>query len=436
MQSPSSSTITHKVLTVNQLQNLIVYYLSHRQLQTKMARKKRDVIYPRLRTQKGNLGADWYVEYSLRNPVSGKMERKRVYEGFKDIPTYEGRIEHGNRLVKEYTAKIDSGEISLTDQIEYTDELLFDTNFNRVRRRVGERSSYRVMASKFLLYKQSEVQKRTMQTYRSKLRLFGEFLHSMNLDTKDIRVIKNKHVVLFLKDCADSGLARLTVEKYQQILYTFFKWAIEIERIDTPNPVMHIARMGRVVDESAPALTESIRAILKKSIEHTDPQLWLACCIQYYTAIRPGTEMRMLQLKNINMELRTITVRNYLAKNLRTEVVDIPDQLYILLLDLNLENYDSDLYLFGRKREPGEHPVGKNTLRVRFNKIRDELGLSKEIKFYSWKHSGALELKESGANMYEIQRHFRHKSVTTTEGYWRKRLGGSGDNIKKNFPTI
>jgi integrase len=73
---------------------------------------------------------------------------------------------------------------------------------------------------------------------------------------------------------------------------------------------------------------------------------------------------------------------------------------------------------------------------MRFNKFRDELNLSKEIKFYSWKHSGASELKDAGANMYEIQRHFRHKSVTTTEQYWRKRLGGTKDNIKKSFPDI
>lgn len=401
-----------------------------------MARQKKDIIYPRLKTQKGNLNADWHVEYSLRNPVSGKMERKRIYEGFKEIPTYEGRMAHGEKLIKEYTLKIKNGEITLSNQIEYTDQLLFDTTSNRVRQKVAEKYSYRVLASKFLLYKQSEIQEKTIQTYRSKLRLFGEFLNKVGLETKDIIAIKNKHVLSFLKDSADDGLARLTIEKYQQILFTFFKWVIEVQRVEMPNPVMHVARMGRVVDESAPAITEPVRALLKKHIEYADPQLWLACCIQYYTAIRPGTEMRMLQLKNINMEMHTITIRNYLAKNLRTEIVDIPDQLYILLLDWNLENYAPNLYLFGSGRGPGEKPVGKNTLRVRFNKIRDELKLSKEVKFYSWKHSGALELKNSGANMYEIQRHFRHKSVTTTEGYWRKRLGGSGDNIKKNFPSI
>ncbi len=143
-----------------------------------------------------------------------------------------------------------------------------------------------------------------------------------------------------------------------------------------------------------------------------------------------------MRLKQINYEARIITVRNYLAKNLRTEVVDIPEQLYKLMDKLDLEAYDQELYLFGENGKPGPKPLGKNVMRYRFNKCRDDLGLSREIKYYSWKHSGALELKNSGANMYEIQRHFRHKSVTTTEGYWRKRLGGTGENIKKNFPDI
>lgn len=401
-----------------------------------MARKKKDIIYPRLKSQNGNLNADWYIEYSLRNPVSGKMERKRVYEGFREILTYEGKVTHGEKLIAEYTKLIKKGEITLSNQVEYTDALVFDTSSARSRRKIAEKYSYRVLASKFLLYKQSEIQQRSLQTYRSKLRLFGEYLNRQSIESREIAAVKNNHVIAFLKQGADDGLARLTIEKYQQVLHTFFKWVIEVQQIEMPNPVMHIQRMGKVVDESAPALSENIRALLKKHIEKNDPQLWLACCIQYYTAIRPGTEMRLLQLKNINMELRTITVRNYLAKNLRTEIVDIPSQLYSLLKSMEIEKYDPALYLFGRDGMPGEKPLGKNTLRVRFNGVRDRLGLSKEIKFYSWKHSGATELKEGGANMYDIQRHLRHKSVTTTEKYWRKRLGGAGDDIKDNFPTI
>lgn len=400
-------------------------------------RPKKNIIYPHLNNSGGNIDADWYVEFSLRNPESGKMERKRIYDGFKQLSTYEEKMSHASKLINEYTRLIKTGRISTQKMIEYEDELLFDTNTYKIRKRIGKENTFRVLASEYVKYKRSEVNEKTMQTYKSKLRAFDHFLTSINFKEREVSKINNDLIISFLKKITmDDGLSRLTIEKYQQILFSFFKWVINVKKIAMENPVLSIPRMGRVVDESAPALSKKVRAILQKKIELEDQQLWLGCCIQYFTAIRPGTEMRLIQLKNIDMESRTITVRNYLAKNSRTETVDIPEQLYLILLNWNLENYDSEYYLFGPEGMPGPKPVGKNTLRVRFNKIRDDLGLSKEIKFYSWKHSGALELKNAGANMYDIQRHFRHKSVTTTEGYWKKRLGGTGKQIKDKFPDI
>lgn len=400
-------------------------------------RTKRDVILPKLKNAKGDMNADWYVEFSIRNPETGKMERKRIYTGFKEIETYEARMDHGAKLVEEYTKRIKSGEISTEKMVEYEDELMFDTNTYKSRKRLGKENTFRVLASDFIVYKRSEVNKKSMQSYKSKLRAFENYLYKHNLHDKNITVVDNYLFIDFLKDLAEGkDLSRLTIEKYQQILHSFFLYVIKSRRIKMENPTLNVPRMGKVVDESAPGLSHEIRRKLQRKIEVADPQLWLGCAIQYYTAIRPGTEMRLIQLKNINLESRSITIRNYLAKNDRTETVDIPGQLYKLLLEWNLHNYDQELYLFGKDGIPGDKPIGKNSLRNRFNKYRDELCLSKEIKFYSWKHSGAAELKDAGANMYDIQRHFRHQSVSTTEKYWRKRLGGSRGEIKNNFPDI
>jgi hypothetical protein len=51
----------------------------------KMGRRKQDIIWPHLYDAGGNLNATWYVEYSIRNPVSNTMERFRHYEGFKNF---------------------------------------------------------------------------------------------------------------------------------------------------------------------------------------------------------------------------------------------------------------------------------------------------------------------------------------------------------------
>jgi integrase len=97
---------------------------------------------------------------------------------------------------------------------------------------------------------------------------------------------------------------------------------------------------------SAAGIPEYIRERLKSEIEKENPQLWMACCFVYYTAIRPGTELRFMKIKQINFSSRTITVCNELSKNKRTETIDIPDELYRLITEeWQLQKYDRELYI-------------------------------------------------------------------------------------------
>lgn len=402
-----------------------------------MARQKKDIIWPVLKNFKGDMNASWFIEFSVTDQLTGEKNRKRISEGFSDIPTYEGRMSHAKKLIQEYTEKIKLGEFSQGDLIEYDDFLLYDSQNRYGGKRRGRAYSTRVLASEFISFKSPEISQKTLQTYTSKLRLFCDYLKTFSLDEKHVTNIDNNRIVSFLKNAVEEySISRLTVEKYQQILYTFFSWVISQKKIQMPNPVLNIPRLGTIKDESAPAISDGIRAMLQKKIEQADPQLWLACCFQYFCAIRPGTELRLMKLKQINYEAKTVTVKNYLAKNSRTETVDIPAQLFNIIQKWELETYDQNLFLFGKNGEPGMAPLGKNALRMRFNKFRDELGLSSEIKFYSWKHSGAQELKIAGANIYSIQHHLRHKSLTTTEQYFKKRYGGGDKIIRDEFPDI
>lgn len=402
-----------------------------------MNRAKNDINHPFLNDCNGDMNGDWYVEYGVRNPISGEMERRRHYKGFKKLNSVEERIKHADKLIKEYTKKLEAGEIAASAIVEYEDQLLFKTASQvKYRKRLGPKFSFRVLASKFIVMKKQEVNQDTISTYSSKLRIFNEFLTIKHLENKNVNLIRNDHVVDFLSNVTDeNNLSRSSVEKYQQILHTFFKWVIDKERILMENPVLNIPRLGMVVDESAPSLPKKIRKTLKEKIEKEDPQLWLNICFQYYCAIRPS-ELRLMKLKQINYGLNAATIFNYLSKNQRTETVGIPKQLMRLIKDLKLHEYNQELYIFGENGQPGPKPIGKNAMRNRFNRFRDELNLSKEIKLYSWKHSGATELVESGKNIYKIQRHLRHKSLTTTERYWAKRIGYSGNKIKNKFPEI
>lgn len=167
------------------------------------------------------------------------------------------------------------------------------------------------------------------------------------------------------------------------------------------------------------------------TINAKEPWLWLACEILYYCAIRPGTEMRLLKVGDIDFNKKTICIRAELAKNKTTETVLFPYELLEHMLSLNVHMYDKNLYLFGKYGTPSACPMGKNTMRNRFNHYRELLHISEDKKFYSWKHSGALSAIDNGATIYDVKDQLRHKSIMTTEEYLKKRVPKSGVAAEK-----
>ena len=149
-------------------------------------------------------------------------------------------------------------------------------------------------------------------------------------------------------------------------------------KLISENPVQDIPRIGLIVDYAPKPIKMVDVAKLKVAILKKDTQLWLACLFQFYCFIRPGTELRLLKIFNIDFNAALITVQNTLSKNRRTETVQIPDCFMKILLEVfQLNTYSSDLYVFGREGRPGLEPMEKNTMRVKFNKIRDALAYQK-----------------------------------------------------------
>jgi len=402
-----------------------------------MARRKKDIIWPHLCDAGGDPCKLWYVEYSLRNPVNNKMERFRHYDGFRGIPAEE-RYLFANQLIEDYKRKIITGEIGFVDIVEYTDMLIYDGSATFAKAQETASGSTRFYISDFIEYKKPEISLKTLQTYRSKFRYFIFYLESKKLADKPVSFINNDIIVDFLRKMTDErSLSRRSIEKYQQILYTFFTYIINVKKIQMQHPVMNVPRMGSIVDKASAAIDKENRIKLQQLIENEDPQLWMACCFIYYTAIRPHTELRLMKLDQINYNSHTIVIRNYLAKTKRTETIDIPDQLYYMITEeWKLQNYNQELYVFSKDNFPGEFPLGKNSMRIRFNQFRDRLNLPKDVHYYSWKHSGAQELADSGISTYELQRHLRHRDLATTESYLKKRIGQKSSTIKHNFPSI
>ena len=94
------------------------------------------------------------------------------------------------------------------------------------------------------------------------------------------------------------------------------------------------------------------------------------------------------------------------------------------------------MFVFGSQYKPGTKPPGKNTLRNRFNKYRDAMNMSKDYKFYSWKHTGGIFASNAGIPVKDIQIQMRHHSLDVTDKYLRKMRGIDSDYLKNRFPKL
>src|SRR5690606_17591211 len=63
--------------------------------------------------------------------------------------------------------------------------------------------------------------------------------------------------------------------------------------------------------------------LIKEYCEQHDPQLWLACEMQFYCFMRPK-EMRFCKIYDLDFEENIIEVRGEISKNGNTEKVVIP----------------------------------------------------------------------------------------------------------------
>lgn len=402
-----------------------------------MGRKQTAVVLPHLVDSDGDLTKDWYVEYSMRNPYTGQMKRFREYAGFKKLKTVEERYALAENVVNELINRLKSGWTPFERaKTTYEDNIALET----INKRWGAMRegvvNIRVYLSEFLGMKKSSVSKRSYQTYQSKLRIFCEWAEHNGLDQIHVGYITQEHIQDFLKELAEEkNLSRLSIDKYTQILHSFFDYLIKRKKLMKENPATNMPRLGKVVDKAAKPIPDKERSLLLVAMRKYDRQLWIVCQVEYYCAIRPA-ELRLLKVRDIDFDNCVIRVPGTISKNRLSEVVTMPQQLVRLFLNEGYNKADASYYLFSASGKPGERCLGKNSFRNRFNALRNKLHLSAEYKLYSFKHTGGVKLVNAGIDTWELQRHFRHKSIETTERYIRKNFAVKSDKLKNEFPDI
>jgi site-specific recombinase XerD len=396
---------------------------------------------PVLKDRGGDLSKDWYIEIQFRDPRSDVLIRQRFSEGLNfildtDDETRKERYVIAKKKILALEKKIKAGWTPVADyEIEFIDSLEYHNAAEVYGRLKKSKRTIRFVASKFFDDVRPRCKPKSYNSYLSKCRLLVSWCELNKLSDLDISCITQKNIQdFFVFLCTEKNLDKLTVKKYKQNIHAMFDFAIK-QKFVKENPCVDVMIPVKKVDNAArPFIQTDIERFLN-AIEFKEPQLYLACMFQYYAAIRPGTELRLLKIEDLDLYNGSVTMNDIDSKKERHETVDMPVQLKKLCIErYQLQTYQPDFYIFGRNRCPGPEAMGQNTMRDRFNRYRDALGFSQKYKYYSFKHTGAGNLLESGATLVEVQKHLRHKDISDTQAYVRRHFGERNDKVINHFP--
>lgn len=400
--------------------------------------RKKMIILPQLYNADGNISKTWFVYYSVRDPRSGKMIRFKIFKEIGKTNDSDIRSLVAQKIIEEYARKLRAGWSPFSDDenVIYDDNLEYD-NITRIygKKRI-QNKTIRYWSNKYLDWKKGEIDNDgTLPTYQSKLRIFTNWIDAYYEPGNDISFISNQVIVKFFTWLiSDQQRSRKTVGDYRYILGTMFEWFVAQKAIIS-NPVHDLPPCNTICDMAPYPIHEMDIEAFKQELVH-DPQLWLAVQFQYYCALRPGKELRMLKIKNIDFARGQVTINRTIAKTKTTRTMVIPREFLVELREQNLMNFDHDFYVFSLNGKPGKTLLGKNNLRFRFNAIRKKLNMPIEYKFYSWKHTGGVQASLAGIPDSHIQRQMGHTSIETTSRYLRRMTGFQSDYLKNQYPKL
>jgi len=400
---------------------------------------KKEIILPKFNDCRGDLSRQCFVYFSVFNPAIGKMQVFRKYEGFAELKTLDERKAHAQKIIKKWKAKLLSGwnPFFEADKIKFNNQLRYQTRIRVDGAEIESSKNFAFYSSRYLDHCQNtmKLRKPTITCYKSKLRIFGQFLAKKKINNVSIRFYNLQTINDFNKYLISTReLEGKILNDYNEMLKRFFKYCIKEEKVITLNPCEGVRRYQETQKHHV-AFNKVFIERMRNTISTQDPWLWLIIQVLYGTLMRPK-ELRFLQMKHIMWEDGTIHLPADIAKNKLDRVITIPHWLLSILIQNNYNSYPGEYYFMTVNRKPGEKPVSKNFLYNHHKKYTTLLDLPKGYDLYSWKHTGVQRLLLASVDVKFIQLQLGHRSLDEMIPYCDELRSQANEEIRLKAPQL
>jgi integrase len=284
--------------------------------------------------------------------------------------------------------------------------------------------------------------KKTQQDYKSSIKFLTQAAHTCGLADTPIAKLRKADYKRILESVQSTRTLEGTgYNKYRDHLSSLIGEVAEWELIES-NPVETI-KMQPVIKKFAhekPTPSERIKIV--EAIKENKPTFYRFCSTLYGTTIREK-EILALQIGDFHLSDQVIKIvpdkSRDNSKVLGERRIVIPDTLLKVLLQLNLEAFPINYYVFSKNYLPGPTRMHSNTPTSHWRDIV-KTGLKIDKDLYGLKKLGGdvmIDIQAEVKKMIELpQRQMGHTTSGMTEVYVQRHIEIMNDLFRRNMPEL
>lgn len=355
----------------------------------------------------------WEVVYYIKNPVSGKLSRKR--NRVKPLKSITQRRKLGKQMVSEINKKLETNHLVF---FEKSGVKVF-TSFNEVTTLFLNQIDVEV--------RDKNLSEATKETYHSKIKKIKEYIQYKKIENITCSQITNGFITKYLDYLRyTKKLGSRTRDNYYTFLVTFTKWMIDKKYL-LENPCEGLKKIHKKKNEKQ-TIPKKIKDLIFSYYEETNPNYLVYCMCCYYCLVR-RTELSKVKVKDVYLENNTLWISAEDAKNNKSDFVTIPPKLSTLLKN-HIKKASPELYLFSNANYlPGKERFKPKKASSNWARMRKKLNIDPSIKWYYLKDTGIVDLIKAGVPLNSVRDQARHHSISQTNDYIPRNMKTADSNI-------
>lgn len=353
-----------------------------------------------------------YVYFAALDPVKGELRRKRIY--LDHISNKKTRDRHAVRLIDHINKKLDAGQNPFVDDTSKKQYTTIKESLQFV-----------------LDFKNMYIRKRTKHTFDSRMNVLTDWLEKKKMMSSFIFELNGEVAMTFMNSLiTDRKIKGRTWNNYLVDYRTFFNTLVKNNYI-VKNPFHSIAKMREEWVNKRPFTNEEVKKYFDY-VKKNDYDFYVVSLFCYYLALRPA-EICRLHIFDFFMDKEMVIVPAISSKAAKKRIIPIAKPLQLILKDY-FAQYPSGSRICSQKFIPGTVEIAPTRIAEHFRIIANQLGIPKDVYFYSLKDTAADRLMEAGFTPKTIRDLFGHSSIAVTDVYLKKIRTSIDRKLIDQFP--